>query len=254
MLYYVQRPVMLREMVRRGVWHLRNSEAEGARERREAEGWCRPRAGEVGSFLACLEKGSHAELRTLREKFPREMREAGRRATECPVRMGGAGNSDLLYALCEALQAVSVVETGVAYGWSTLGILLSLRERPQARLFSVDLPYLRLRNDAWIGVVVPPELRERWELFKMPDRQGLPLAIEAGRPLDLAHYDSDKRSEARLWAYPLLWDALRSGAVLVSDDVGDNLAFRDFSARVGVEPFIIADGDGGKFQGLLRKP
>ena len=105
-----------------------------------------------------------------------------------------------------------------------------------------------------IRVVVPPELRERWKLLKMPDTQGLALAIEAARPLDLAHYDSDKRSEARLWAYPLLWDALRSGAVLVSDDVGDNLAFRDFSARVGVEPLIISDADGGKFQGLLRKP
>ncbi len=86
----------------------------------------------------------------------------------------------------------------------------------------------------------------------MPDRQALPRAIEAGQPFDLCHYDSDKSVRGRLWTYPLLWEALRPGGVLISDDIGDNLAWRAFCDRVN-QPSIVIDR-GSKFVGVLVKP
>ena len=37
--------------------------------------------------------------------------------------------------------------------------------------------------------------------------------------IDLCHYDSHKDYDARMWAYPRLWAALRSGGIFISDDI-----------------------------------
>lgn len=159
----------------------------------------------------------------------------------------------LIYALCEGLEATRVIETGVAYGWSSLALLLSLANRPTGNLWSVDLPYMGRGADAYVGVAVPPQLRQRWQLLRMADREGIPRAIRAaGAALDLVHYDSDKFETGRAWAYARLWQALRRGGMLVSDDVGDNLAFANFAQRVDVQPVIVAVAD--KFAGVLVKP
>ena len=70
--------------------------------------------------------------------------------------------------------------------------------------------------------------------------------------LDLAHYDSDKTIEGRLFAYRLIWRALRPGGILMSDDVSDNLGFKQFCMEIGGEPVIVRQEN--KFQGLLAKP
>ncbi len=55
----------------------------------------------------------------------------------------------------------------------------------------------------------------------MADREGLPRALREAAPVDLAHYDSDKSPQGRAFAYAAIWQALREGGILVSDDVGD---------------------------------
>ena len=39
---------------------------------------------------------------------------------ECPFRMGGGANFSLIHALLDSVGARKVIETGVAYGWSSL--------------------------------------------------------------------------------------------------------------------------------------
>ena len=46
--------------------------------------------------------------------------------------------------------------------------------------------------------------------------------------LDLCHYDSDKSYYGRRWAYPKLWEALKTGGIFISDDIQDNWAFKEF--------------------------
>ncbi len=253
--FYLLRPVFWPE-IRRKVWSkLRRllwrpvDETAAEVERTAATDWCAEHAVSWEEALGRL--GLSRPDGTLESLFPVQVTEARERLATCPVQLGGAGNLDLLYAICESQAATRVIETGVAYGWSSLAILLSLQNRTGARLFSVDLPYFNLRNDRWVGIAVPPYLREPWQLFRMADREGLPRALKAAGRIDLAHYDSDKSAAGRRFAYRLLWQALHPGGVLISDDVGDNLGFRRFCEEISQEPVIVRQAE--KFQGILVK-
>lgn len=216
--------------------------------------WCGERAVTPEEALARL--GAVPAI-GLRARFPEPYDAADRRVGECPVSMGSGANQDLLYALAEHFAAIRVIETGVAYGWSSLALLLSLSTR-DGRLVSNDMPYVERDNDAWVGCAVPEDLRERWELIRLADGEGLPRALRRLPEIDLCHYDSNKRTAARRWAYPLLWRALRPGGCFVSDDIGDNPAFRDFAAELGVDPLVVREPDSPDdrpaFVGILVKP
>lgn len=246
-------PYLGREIARKALGRLRRGFDGSDEESAEAEAWCRGRALTPSETVKRL-FGDGEELLEVKERHPEPLEEARRRCERAPVELGGAANLDLLYTICENQRAVTVLETGVAYGWSTLVILLSLAGRTGARLYSVDLPYLLLRNDDWVGTAVSEDLRPLWELYRMPDRRGIPRALREAGSLDLAHYDSDKTYSGRRWAYERLWSRLRSGGILMSDDVGDNMGFHDFAAEVGVDPLVVQDSSGDKYQGLIRKP
>lgn len=173
------------------------------------------------------------------------------------VSMGSGTSVELLYRLCEELNVKKVVETGVAYGFSSLAILLSISQR-SGQLVSVDMPYPGRSNEDSVGCVVPKDFCKYWSLYRFPDYVGLPKALKKIEYMDLCHYDSDKSYEGRAWAYPLLWRSLRSGGVLVSDDVEDNTAFRDFAAENTIEPIVVCTSGAGSGQkhyiGILVKP
>lgn len=212
------------------------------RSRRVAEAWGAERAIGVDEALHKLGIASATPLETL---FPDVMAGARKRMEECPVKMGGGGGVDLLYHIARHLKAERVIETGVAYGFSSLALLLALKETG-GRLWSVDMPYPGRGNEQFVGCAVPGELRDRWSLLRYPDSIGLPRALaQLGGPLDFCHYDSDKSYEGRAWAYPLIWKALRKGGILMSDDIADNTGFRDFAAEIGVEPMVVDTAGGG---------
>lgn len=222
----------------------------------EARKWCAERAMEPADAIEKVTgkrpTGAFAEM------FGAEIEEGLRRSAKA-VEMGGGASTDTLYWLTELSGAERVIETGVAYGWSTMSILLSLKNRPNARLVSVDLPYPRRNNDRFVGCVVPDELRKQWTLLRWSDRVGVPKALARhGGTIDLAHYDSDKSYEGRMLTYPRMWAALRPGGLMVSDDVADNIGFHDYCKQLGVEPVIISvtTHEGGsldKYAGVLVK-
>ena len=182
-----------------------------------------------------------------------QMQQAEQRVAACPVKMGGAGDVRLLYYACEAIAARRVLETGVAYGWSSLAILASLTKRPGSLLTSVDMPYPKMNNSDWVGIAVPERFQPAWRLIRQPDRNGIgkALALQGGT-LDLCHYDSDKSYYGRMWAYPQLWSALRAGGIFISDDIQDNLAFKEFTETRNVASMVIESQ--GKYVGLCIKP
>jgi predicted O-methyltransferase YrrM len=223
-------------------------------EREAASAWCAEQAVNITTALATLGiSAAPTELKTL---FPDIVDAARARAGHGPLPLyemglGLAGHSSLLHCLCAHMQARRVLETGVAFGWSSLAILLALRDRPDALLVSTDMPYLWLRADEWVGGAVPDELRAHWLLLRKPDRLALPEALAHG-PFDLCHYDSDKSVSGRLWAYPRIWARLRPGGLLVSDDIDDNRAWRTFCEKVGQRSLVIRKRH--KFVGILAKP
>lgn len=191
------------------------------------------------------------EIPPLESLYQNEIDEAQQKESVCPVTMGGPGDLTLLYTLAEHTQAMRVIETGVAYGWSSLALLLSLQHRPQSRLASTDLPYPGMNNEQYVGCVVPPLLKQQWTLVQLPDRQALPSLLKTMAPIDLCHYDSDKSAVGRYWAYPRLWKVLRSGGFFVSDDIGDNLAFFDFCDQVKRVPVVVETK--GRYVGIIMK-
>lgn len=216
--------------------------------RQQSLDWCRQLAVDTNEATRLL-TGKSVSL-TVDREFEAEFEEAHKAEFTCPVKMGGAGNLDLVYQLCEFLEAREVVETGVAYGWSSLAILLSLQKR-NGHLRSVDMPYAKMGNDDFVGIVVPQKLRANWDLIRLPDSKGLKIALARTGRLDLCHYDSDKTYAGRMFAYPLLWDKLRVGGIFMSDDIQDNLGFRDWCHKMKLQPIII--GMDGKYIGVIKK-
>jgi predicted O-methyltransferase YrrM len=250
--WYLRRPVMYPVLIRNAINKTRRvlfGKDYLADKRIQAELWCGKRAMTTDEALENITKLKLSE--TLRSQFPEIFKQSEAAAAACPVKMGGAGDLDLLYHLAEYCQARRIIETGVAYGWSSLALLLSLKNR-NGLLVSTDMPYLGLHNEPHVGCVVPDELCENWKLLRGPDRQRVPEAVKLAGIIDLCHYDSDKSYSGRMWTYPRLWAALRSGGLFISDDIGDNMGFADFARSVATEPIVVRSVE--KYVGILVKP
>jgi predicted O-methyltransferase YrrM len=220
---------------------------------REVKDWCLARS--VTNSEAIEQLFGKQIGKSVGEMFKEVFCQAHETAEKCPVKMGGAANLDLLYNIVENSGARKVIETGVAYGWSSLALLLSITTREESVLVSTDMPYINRSSADYVGCVVPGRLRSNWEIIAGPDKFSLPQALEKVPAIDLCHYDSDKSYNGRMWAYELLWDALKPGGYFISDDIGDNLAFRDFCNRVKKEPVIVQSTSevSRKYVGILVK-
>lgn len=218
--------------------------------REEATLWCK--SNSTGQHDA-LKKLTHNDtFRELIDLFPDEMKEAKRIVTSTPVKMGGSGAMTFIYYLVKKSNAQKIIETGVAYGWSSLSILLAIKDTSNALLISNDMPYISMNNEDYVGCIVPENLKDKWELQRLPDIKGIPLALKKlNNSIDFCHYDSDKSYTGRMWATPLLWNALKKDCFLVVDDINDNLAFKHFCESVNRTPVIIEYS--GKYVGVIVK-
>lgn len=217
----------------------------------EATLWCKTNAVSKEAALRTTLGGEH-RLRAPRKEFPEVYQFADSQEKECPYEMGGEGACDLIFSLASGIKAQNILETGVAYGWSSLALLLAIKGTIGSKLISNDMPYVKMENDKWVGCVVPKEFHEYWDLQRLPDITGIPLAISKMiEGLDLIHYDSDKSYHGRTWSAPILWEALIPGGLFISDDINDNIAFKEFCELQEVAPIICEHN--GKYVGIARK-
>lgn len=243
---YLKRPDLYPELGRKVVKNIFNRNA-AFKGKEKTNIWASERA--VGQELA-IEKLFGKKSVPFSEQFSAEYSEAVQMQDNCPVKMGGAGALELIYEACEFTQAKTVVETGVAYGWSSFAALQSLQKR-NGTLYSSDMPYLGQNGDQYVGYIVPENLKANWKLFRHADKESLPkIFVEAPR-FDVVHYDSDKAYEGMFWAYNELYPRLRKGGVFISDDINDNSAFQDFCEKNGIEPTVV-DFE-GKYVGVFVK-
>ena len=97
------------------------------------------------------------------------------------------------------------------------------------------------------------ELRKNWKLIRKPDNPGIKYSLRLiGGKIDLCHYDSDKSWWGRHYSYIVLWKALNSKGLFISDDIQDNLYFSKF-VKNNYLNFAVIEFE-GKFVGLIRKP
>ena len=112
-------------------------------------------------------------------------------------------------------------------------------KRPGTLLVSTDMPYAKMGNDDYVGTVVPPDFKTRWELIRESDVSGLPKALKHVPYLDVIHYDSDKSYSGKMRIYPMLYGKLRKGGILISDDINYNVAFKDFCKKQNKQAIIV---------------
>lgn len=216
----------------------------------ESTNWCKMNCISQENALEILTEKSN--FKNVRDIYTEIFKESDRRVESIPVKMGGEGAISLIYHLMKHLNPKNVLETGVAYGWSSLSILLALKDSPDAKLISNDMPYVSMGNEDFVGSVVPVELKSHWELQRLPDVTGIPMALKKfNGVLEFVHYDSDKSYTGRTWATPLLWNALQKGGILMVDDINDNIAFKEFCEEKELTPIIIKHNS--KYVGIIKK-
>ena len=243
---YLKRPDLYPELGRKIIKNIFNRQS-AFKGKEKTNLWAAKRAV---SQEAAIERLFGKKSQLFSEKFSAEYAEALQKQDNCPVKMGGAGALELIYEACEFTQAKAVVETGVAYGWSSFAALTSLEKRG-GTLYSSDMPYLEQNGDQYVGYIVPENLKANWKLFRHADKESLPKIFVEAPQFDVVHYDSDKAYEGMFWAYNELYPRLRKGGVFISDDINDNSAFQDFCEKNGIEPTVV-DFE-GKYVGIFVK-
>ena len=170
-----------------------------------------------------------------------------------------------LYAVLRKVRPRVAVETGVANGFSTAFSLLALQANGDGHLHSVDLPrevgrdyepgtFHEGEGRAGIppgsepGWLIPRELKERWTLILGRTQEELPPLLERLGTIDSFMHDSEHSFECMWFEFNVAWPALRTGGVLLSDDVNSTEAFPRFAAEQSRRPVRLARG-----MALLRK-
>jgi predicted O-methyltransferase YrrM len=135
------------------------------------------------------------------------------------------------YLLCRLISPSVVLETGVAYGVSSVFILKALEVNGRGTLHSVDLPPLRSEYERFWGIAVPEALKERWRLHRGSSARVLPRLLRETRTIDLFVHDSLHTYGNMRREFDTVWSHLRNGAVLLADDVERNSAFGELQLK-----------------------
>ena len=234
------------QLVKRKIFSIKENESE----KNKAISWARKHSVD---YINSWEK---IRLRGETINFDKQILiEANQLASNYKGLMGGPGHIDFIYNAVKLLKAKYVIETGVAYGWSSLAILVGFSEnKNDGKLYSVDMPYPNRNNEPYVGIVVPKRFKKNWKIIDRPDITGIPMSLKSIKEkIDLCHYDSDKSRVGRETSYPILWKSLRSGGLFISDDIGDNLFFAEFVKSLNA-PFCVVKVKDNQYMGAIRKP
>ncbi len=191
------------------------------------------------SVLEELEAHLGDVSRILAEPALGETEEATRRLLEDidrkdPFSLRWAADSRLArlcYVLCRLISPSVVVETGVAYGVSSAFILKALEVNERGTLLSVDLPPLRREYERFWGIAVPDALEERWRLHRGSSARVLPRLLREIPTVDLFIHDSLHTHKNMRREFDTVWPHLRTGGLLLADDVERNRAFGELRQK-----------------------
>ncbi len=169
----------------------------------------------------------------------------------------------LLYVICKLQRPLIAVETGVASGLSSCYMLEAMEENGVGRLISVDMPNYEevlaktidgyhpvsiLPEGKTSGWLIPEHLKRNWHLIVGRSQDVLERVLSDLEPIDLFVHDSEHTYDCMMYEYRTAWKHLRSGGLLLSDDIDWNDAFFVFASRMRRNPEVIA----GHFGGLKK--
>lgn len=161
----------------------------------------------------------------------------------------------LMYVLVRHFRPAHVWETGVYYGGNSLFILRALQKNGAGELTSAELPATAVPSGTprhpWVrdsedydtsalepGFLVPPVLRELWDL-----RIGssLDLLPTFPGPCDLYLHDSDHSMRFLQQELGLVGPRMADDGIVVIDDIDWNNAFFEFAVQQRLRPLLLTD-------------
>jgi len=158
-----------------------------------------------------------------------------------------------LYALCKIIKPEKVIETGVAYGLSSMYILQALFENKKGTLYSIDSVFSPWESKEMIGSAIPKYLRNNWNFILGPSSEKLEEILSSLGSVDIFFHDSIHTYKNMIFEFETAWHYIVKDGFILSDDISDNNAFYDFYSKMNVKPFILSRND-KSLLGILKKP
>lgn len=156
-----------------------------------------------------------------------------------------------MYVLCRLLKPEKIVETGIAYGNSSLFILQALNENKKGQLYSIDYVFRPWETREAIGSAIPSRLRNRWHLVFGSTNKKLKKTLEELDEIDIFFHDSLHTYKNMMFEFNTTWQHIKKGGFLLSDDINDNSAFYQFYSSLKLNPIIV--GENKSLLGVLQK-
>jgi len=161
-------------------------------------------------------------------------------------------NGLFLYILCKIIKPEKVVETGVAYGLSSMYILQALFENKKGVLYSIDSIFSPWESKEMIGSAIPKYLRHNWNFILGSSSEKLEEILSSLNSVDIFFHDSMHTYKNMIFEFDTAWSYIAKNGFLLSDDISSNNAFYDFYSKITVNPFILYRND-KSLLGILKK-
>ena len=157
-----------------------------------------------------------------------------------------------LYILCKILKPKTVIETGVAYGLSSMYILQALFENKMGTLYSIDSLFSPWQSKEMIGSAIPSPLRKNWKLIFGSSSEKLENTLSSLDSIDIFFHDSLHTYKNMQFEFNATWPFIKKDGFLISDDISGNNAFHNFSSKMNLESFVLPQNK-KSYLGILKK-
>jgi len=137
---------------------------------------------------------------------------------------------NFLYFICRILKPKIIVETGVAYGLSSLYILKALENNNLGKLYSIDSVFRPWHSENMIGSIIPENLKKNWNLILGSSDKVLVNLFENLDEVDIFIHDSLHTYKNMMFEFESALNNIKNG-IIISDDILSNDAFYDFSIK-----------------------
>lgn len=199
-----------------------------------------------------------SEIRIIDENvqnFLKELENKKFPSKEKPYPIEYSINSDsrkFLYFLCRLIKPKNIVETGVAYGISSLYILNALEKNNSGKLYSIDSIFRPWQTTQMIGAAIPDNLKIRWSLSIGKSTEKLDKVFKEAIETDIFIHDSLHTYQNMMFEFNLAAKKIKKNGLIISDDVIGNDSFYDFSKEFNLKNTLIKVDEGSGL-GIVRK-
>jgi predicted O-methyltransferase YrrM len=168
-----------------------------------------------------------------------------------------ANLAHVVWCAIRHLNPKRVLETGVARGVTSVLALgaLAQTDNEDGRLWSIDLPPMMSGWHEQSKVLVDESEWPDWTYIRGSSRRTMSSTCASMGSIDIFVHDSLHTPQTMRYEFEKAWPFMRSGSLLISDDVEGNSAFVDFVTSRRVEKWFTAPKAGKKGMfGVALKP